>query len=62
MAHWFKNPTAMIWVTLKAQVQSLAWYSGLKDLALLQHNVGRRCDSDLVLPWLWHRPTAVVPI
>ena len=24
--------------------------------------VGRRCDSDPELLWLWHRPAAVAPI
>ena len=34
----------------------------VKDLALLSCSVGHRCDSDLVLPWLWHRLAAVAPI
>ena len=24
--------------------------------------VGRRCSLDLVLPWLWCRPAAIVPV
>ena len=32
MAQWVKNPIAAAWVTAEAQVPSLAWCSGLKDL------------------------------
>ena len=28
MAQWVKNPTAVAWVTLEAQVRSLAWHMG----------------------------------
>ena len=31
MAQWVKNLTAVAWVTVEAQVRSLAWHSGLKD-------------------------------
>ena len=34
VVQWVKNPMAAAWVT--AEVQVLAWHSGLKDLALLQ--------------------------
>ena len=33
---WVKNPIAVAWVTMEVQIWSLAWPSGLKDLALLQ--------------------------
>ena len=36
MVQWVKNLTAAAWVTLEVCIQSLAQYSGLKDLALLQ--------------------------
>ena len=36
MAHWVKNFTAVAQVATEVQVQSLAWCSGLKELALLQ--------------------------
>ena len=36
MAQWIKNLTAVAQVTEEAQVQSLAWCSRLKDLALSQ--------------------------
>ena len=35
MAWWVKNPTAAPRVSVEAWVQSLAWYSGLKDPLLL---------------------------
>ena len=34
VAQWVKNPTAAAWVATEAQVQSLAWKSGLKGLVL----------------------------
>ena len=34
MVHGIENSTAVAWVTAEGQVQSLAWHSGLKDLAL----------------------------
>ena len=36
MAQWVKNLIAVAWVTVEVQVQSLAWWSGLKDPVLLQ--------------------------
>ena len=36
VVQWVKNPTAATQVTAKAGVPSLAWCSGLKNLALLQ--------------------------
>ena len=36
MVQWVKNPTVAAWVTAETRVQSLAWHSGLKDLALPQ--------------------------
>ena len=35
MPQWVKNLTAVAWVASELWVQSLAWHSGLKDLALL---------------------------
>ena len=49
LAQWVKNLialTAAAWVATKEQVWSLAWYSGLKDLALPQ--MGLRFN-----PWPW---------
>ena len=28
----------------------------------MSSDVGHRCDKDLALLWLWHRPAAVAPI
>ena len=39
MVQWVNNLTALAWVTVEVQVQTLAWYNGLED-----H----------VLPHLWH--------
>ena len=36
VVQWVKNSTAASWVAVKAQVQSPAQCSGLKDPALLQ--------------------------
>ena len=36
MAQWVKNLTAVAWVVVEVQVQSLARSSGLKDLVLLK--------------------------
>ena len=36
MVQWVENPAAATRLAAKAQVQSLAWHSGLKDLAWLQ--------------------------
>ena len=36
MVQWVKNPTAVAWVALEVQVQSLDGRSGFKDLVLLQ--------------------------
>ena len=36
VAQWVKNLTAVAWVTAEVWVPSLAWHSGLTDLALLQ--------------------------
>ena len=36
MAQWVKYLTAVVLVVVGAQVQSPAWYRGLKDLALPQ--------------------------
>ena len=50
MAQWVKNLTIAAWVATEAQVESLAWYSGLKDPMLLQ----LWCRSQLWLgfsPW-----------
>ena len=26
------------------------------------YGIGHRCSSDLMFPWLWHRPIAAAPI
>ena len=58
MVQWVMNPTAVAWVTAEVRVRSLAWHSGLKDLALSQ----LQCRLKLWLrfnPWprlqLWLR-------
>ena len=40
VVYWIKGPIAVVWVAAEVQVQSTAWHSGLKNLAL---------------PQLWHR-------
>ena len=40
MAQWVKNLTAAARVPVEAQVRSLAWCSGLKDVALPQLQFG----------------------
>lgn len=40
MVHWVKNQTAATWVTAEMWVQSMAQYSGLKELALPQIQLG----------------------
>ena len=47
---------------MRMRVQSLALLSGLKIGIAMTHGVGRRCSSDPVLLWLWHRPVAEVLI
>ena len=59
MAQWLTN------VTRNHEVAGL--FPGLtqwvKDPALrVSCGVRRRCGSDLVLLWLWHRPAATAPI
>ena len=34
MAQWVKGPTAATWVTVEAQVPSLAWCSGLNGSSI----------------------------
>ena len=58
MAQWLTNATR------NHEVAGL--FPGLtqwvKDPALpVSCGVGRRCGSDLVLLWLWHRPAATAP-
>ena len=43
MAQWVKNLTAAAQITLEAQVSSLVWFSGLKDLVSPQLHVGGSC-------------------
>ena len=58
MAQW-----KQIWLaSMRTQVQSLAPSQWVKDLVLPWAVVYVRCSSDLVLPWLQHRPADVAPI
>ena len=36
VVEWVKNPTSVAWISAEPWVLSLAWHSGLKNLALLQ--------------------------
>ena len=36
LAQWVKDPSAVVQVAVEMRVESLAWCSGLMDLALLQ--------------------------
>ena len=55
VAQWIKNLTVAAQVATEVRIQSLAWHSGLKDLALLQLHLRFN-------PWsgnfqmLWVRP------
>ena len=42
-------------------VRSLASVSGLRIWHGHNFGVGHRCSSDLMLPWLQHRPAAPIP-
>ena len=58
MAQWVKNPTAVAQVSTEAQVQSLAWHSGLKDLELLQlHHRSQLWLRFSPWPWNFHMPS-----
>ena len=46
MVQCVKNPTAMVWVAVKAWVQSLAQHSGLRAWSCHSCCVGHRCISD----------------
>ena len=48
--------------TRNHEVWSLALLSGLGPSVAMSCGVGRRCDSDLALLWLWCRPAATTPI
>ena len=43
---------------MRMLVPSLDWGSGIA----MSCGAGRRCGSDPMLLWLWHRPAAVAPI
>ena len=47
MVQWVENLTAAAQVTAEAQTQSLAWHSGLKDLALPRLQL-------IFHPWPWN--------
>ena len=49
-------------VTMRLGVQSLASLSGLRSGLAVSCGVGRRCNSDPALLWLWCTPAAVAPI
>ena len=60
MAKWVKNLTAAAWVTAEVLVQSLAWHSRLKDLALTQLWFRLQlclrfnpCPGNFYYLWIW---------
>ena len=54
MVQWVKNLTAVAWVAAKIEVQSLAWQSGLKDLALPQPGLGfNPWPRSFYVLWVW---------
>ena len=56
MAQWLANPTGNHEVV--GSIPGLAKW----DKDPVSCGVGRRCNSDLALLWLWRRPAAVAPI
>ena len=59
MAQWLANPTRNHKVA--GLIPGLAqWVKGFG--VAVSCGVGRRCGSDPVLLWLWHRQAAVAPI
>lgn len=54
MAHLVKNLTAAAGVAVKAQVRSVAWCSGLEDLALLLRRlVFNPWPRNFPMLWVW---------
>ena len=47
---------------MRMGVQTLTWLSVLRSSIAVSCGIGCRHGLDLVLLWLWRRPTAVVPI
>ena len=45
---------------MRMQVGSLASLTGLMIPVSASYNLGCRCNSDPVLPWLWHRLAALI--
>jgi len=47
---------------MRMKVPFLALFSGLRIGTAMSCGVGHRCNSDLALLWLWHRPAATALI
>ena len=58
MVQWLKSPTRIH----EDMSLNVAYLSGLKSGSAMNCDLGYRHGSDVVLMWLWHRPTAIALI
>lgn len=68
VVHWVKNLTVSTQVTAEVQVPSLAWGSGLKDLAFPQLWLRLQLQvrfspwpGNILMPWVWPQKRKEIP-